>query len=85
MNSPIRLAFVSDVACPWCAIGLAGLERAIERLGDELRIELTQRLRRDDLIEPLLRDQPCAHPEQRNVGAPRQSPRLLERRLLRPG
>lgn len=29
----LDIAFVSDVACPWCAVGLASLERAIERLG----------------------------------------------------
>ena len=26
----MRIDFVADVACPWCAIGLAALERAIE-------------------------------------------------------
>ena len=39
----LDIAFVSDVACPWCAIGLASLDRARERLGGEvattLRIE----------------------------------------------
>lgn len=33
---PLDIAFVSDVACPWCAIGLASLERALARLGDEV-------------------------------------------------
>lgn len=28
----MRIDFVSDVACPWCAIGLNALERALERL-----------------------------------------------------
>jgi predicted DsbA family dithiol-disulfide isomerase len=32
---PLDIAFVSDVACPWCAIGLASLEQALARLGDE--------------------------------------------------
>ena len=37
----MRLDFVSDVACPWCAIGLASLERAMAALGDDgARIEL---------------------------------------------
>ncbi|MFM2120101.1 MAG: hypothetical protein RL722_1569 [Pseudomonadota bacterium] len=31
----IRIDFVSDVACPWCAVGLNGLERALERLAGE--------------------------------------------------
>lgn len=34
---PLDIAFVSDVACPWCAIGLASLERALARLGDEVQ------------------------------------------------
>jgi predicted DsbA family dithiol-disulfide isomerase len=28
----LDIAFISDVACPWCAIGLASLDRALERL-----------------------------------------------------
>lgn len=36
----VRIDFVSDVTCPWCAIGLNALERAIERVGDEVAVEL---------------------------------------------
>ncbi len=36
----LDLAFVSDVACPWCAIGLASLERALARLGDDAAVNL---------------------------------------------
>ena len=36
----MRIDFVADVACPWCAIGLAALERALERVGPELDVEL---------------------------------------------
>jgi predicted DsbA family dithiol-disulfide isomerase len=36
----MRIDFVADVACPWCAIGLAALERALERIGPELDVEL---------------------------------------------
>lgn len=32
----LDIAFVSDVACPWCAIGLASLDRALSRLGNEV-------------------------------------------------
>lgn len=37
----MKIDFVSDVACPWCAIGLASLEQAIARFGlpVELHIE----------------------------------------------
>jgi predicted DsbA family dithiol-disulfide isomerase len=32
----MRIDFVSDVACPWCAIGLSSLERALERIGGDI-------------------------------------------------
>jgi predicted DsbA family dithiol-disulfide isomerase len=38
--APIRIDFVSDVSCPWCAIGLEALEQAIERVGDEVAVDL---------------------------------------------
>ena len=34
MTKPIRIDFVSDVSCPWCVIGLKGLEEALDRVGD---------------------------------------------------
>lgn len=37
----MKIEFVSDVACPWCAIGLHSLERALERLGPELPVSLS--------------------------------------------
>lgn len=40
MIASLRIDFVSDIACPWCAVGLASLERALERLGDEVAVEL---------------------------------------------
>jgi len=36
----MKINFVSDVACPWCAVGLWSLDRALERLGDEVSVEL---------------------------------------------
>ena len=36
----MRIDFVSDVACPWCAVGLNALERALERIGPEIAVEL---------------------------------------------
>jgi predicted DsbA family dithiol-disulfide isomerase len=36
----MKIDFVSDVACPWCAIGLHSLERALERLGPDFQVEL---------------------------------------------
>lgn len=37
---PLRIDFVSDVSCPWCAVGLKALEEAIARVGDEVAVEL---------------------------------------------
>ncbi len=36
----MHIDFVSDVSCPWCAVGLNALERALERIGDTLAVEL---------------------------------------------
>lgn len=40
MSHAIKIDFVSDVVCPWCAIGLQALEQAIARVGDEVQVEL---------------------------------------------
>jgi predicted DsbA family dithiol-disulfide isomerase len=40
MNTPLNIDFVSDVACPWCAIGLAALDQALQRVGDDLQVTL---------------------------------------------
>jgi predicted DsbA family dithiol-disulfide isomerase len=40
MTKPIRIDFVSDVVCPWCAIGLGSLEAALERLAGEVEAEI---------------------------------------------
>lgn len=36
----VRIDFVSDIACPWCAVGLNALEQAIERVRGEVDVEL---------------------------------------------
>jgi predicted DsbA family dithiol-disulfide isomerase len=40
MTKPIRIDFVSDIACPWCVIGLKSLEQALVRLGSEVSVDL---------------------------------------------
>lgn len=40
MNTPIRIDFVSDVSCPWCAIGLHSLETALNRLGNKVKADI---------------------------------------------
>ncbi len=32
MTTSLQIDFVSDIACPWCAVGLGGLEQALEQL-----------------------------------------------------
>lgn len=36
----IRIDFVLDPVCPWCAIGLYALERALDRVGDAVAVDL---------------------------------------------
>jgi predicted DsbA family dithiol-disulfide isomerase len=36
----LRIDFVSDVVCPWCAIGLASLEQALARVAGEIEVDL---------------------------------------------
>ena len=41
MPRPMKIDFVSDVACPWCAVGLNGLEEALARTGDLVDATIT--------------------------------------------
>lgn len=36
----LKIDFVSDVSCPWCAIGLAALEQALRTLDGQVQAEL---------------------------------------------
>ncbi|MDB5913880.1 MAG: hypothetical protein JWP22_2555 [Ramlibacter sp.] len=40
MPQTLHIDFVSDVACPWCAVGLASLERALHNLEGEVAVDL---------------------------------------------
>lgn len=40
MPRPLRIDFVSDISCPWCIIGLRGLEIALERMGDAVEADI---------------------------------------------
>ena len=35
----LKIDFVSDIVCPWCAIGLAALAQAAERLAGQVRLD----------------------------------------------
>ncbi|CAG9177023.1 DsbA family oxidoreductase [Cupriavidus pinatubonensis] len=43
MTQALRIDFVSDIACPWCAIGLSSLKHALAQLGDEVDAEVVVR------------------------------------------
>lgn len=38
--APLRIDFVSDVSCPWCAVGLASLQRALANLDGEVSADI---------------------------------------------
>jgi predicted DsbA family dithiol-disulfide isomerase len=40
MHPTLKIDFVSDISCPWCAIGLAALEQAITRLQGQLTVHI---------------------------------------------
>jgi predicted DsbA family dithiol-disulfide isomerase len=40
MARPMKIDFVSDVSCPWCIIGLRGLEEALARTGDVIDADI---------------------------------------------
>ncbi len=40
MTTSLKIDFVSDVSCPWCAIGLKSLDQALARVGEDVRAEL---------------------------------------------
>ena len=40
MNPKVRIDFVSDIACPWCAIGLASLQKALASTGTAPQVDL---------------------------------------------
>ncbi|MDB5991290.1 MAG: disulfide bond formation protein DsbA [Herbaspirillum sp.] len=40
MPTPMKIDFVSDVSCPWCVVGLRSLQQAIERVGDDVQVDL---------------------------------------------
>lgn len=41
MSKPLQIDFVSDISCPWCIIGLQGLEQALAELGPDVQANIT--------------------------------------------
>ncbi len=40
MAKKLRIDFVSDVACPWCVVGLRSLRAALDKVGDEVEADI---------------------------------------------
>lgn len=40
MTQQIKIDFVSDVTCPWCAVGLGSLDQALAEVHDEISAEV---------------------------------------------
>jgi len=40
MTTSLQIDFVSDVACPWCAVGLGALEQALANVQSDINAEL---------------------------------------------
>jgi predicted DsbA family dithiol-disulfide isomerase len=40
MATTLKIDFVSDIACPWCAVGLGALEQALDQLKGEVQADL---------------------------------------------
>ena len=37
----LKIDFVSDVSCPWCAVGLASLQVALDRVAPDVKVDIT--------------------------------------------
>ena len=40
MAEKLRIDFVSDIACPWCIVGLRSLQQALANIGDAVQAEI---------------------------------------------
>jgi predicted DsbA family dithiol-disulfide isomerase len=40
MPARLEIDYISDIACPWCAVGLAGLEEALRRTADVVTAQI---------------------------------------------
>ncbi|MDO9219284.1 MAG: DsbA family oxidoreductase, partial [Lacisediminimonas sp.] len=40
MTVTLKIDFVSDIACPWCAVGLNALQLALRQLDGEVQADL---------------------------------------------
>lgn len=40
MSKHLKIDFVSDIACPWCAVGLSSLELALKNVATDMTVEI---------------------------------------------
>ena len=40
MTTPLKIDFVSDISCPWCAIGLKSLDQAVARVASDISVTM---------------------------------------------
>ena len=40
MKKTVKIDYVSDIACPWCAVGLGALEQALKNINGEFDVEI---------------------------------------------
>jgi predicted DsbA family dithiol-disulfide isomerase len=77
--SALRIEIWSDVICPWCYIGKTRFDQAVERLGDEIDLEVTYRAYQ---LDPTARPgvtEPVAEAYSRKFGGPDQAQQVISR------
>ena len=75
----LRIEIWSDVICPWCYIGKTRFDQAVERLGDEIDLEVTYRAYQ---LDPTARPgvtEPVAEAYSRKFGGPDQAQQVISR------
>lgn len=41
MNNALKIDFISDIVCPWCAVGLSSLNIALGQIGKDASVDIT--------------------------------------------
>ena len=78
-NAALRIEIWSDVICPWCYIGKTRFDQAVERLGDEIDLDVTYRAYQ---LDPTARPgvtEPVAEAYSRKFGGPDQAHQVISR------
>lgn len=78
MNS-LHIDIVSDIACPWCAIGFARLQQALADVGDSLTISYTWRAFE---LDPGAVSEPILPALARKYGRPEEEMRASQAQMI---